>query len=131
MNATRTSVERHPELTESAMSSSVDTAFEIDRQSGGTISNVGGDQTIYYGDRSRTTRAGRVLAALGLFLSLAAFALLVPLGVTTAHRVLDAVHAGELHGPYPHYVPGYWPVAAGLLVAGFVFRRFARIMVGR
>jgi hypothetical protein len=126
MNATRTSVKHDPEP--GAMNPNAGTAFDIDRQSGGNISNVGGDQTIYYVDRSRATRLGKIVATLGLLLSLAGVALLVSIGVTTAHRVM---HAGGLHMRYTHYVPRYWPAAVGLLLGGFVIRRFVRIMVGR
>jgi hypothetical protein len=106
-------------------------SFEIDRQSGQNISNIGGDQTIYYGDRSRAVRIGKVLGALGLFLSLVGVALLVPIGVTTANSMLHAVHAGGVEAPYTQYLPSGWPAVVGLLVGGFVVKRFARIMVGR
>jgi hypothetical protein len=113
------------------MNSSDAATFDIDHQSGQNISNVGGDQTIYYGDRNRAARAGKVLAALGLFLSLVGVALLVPIVVATANNVLHAAHHGGVKTPYTHYLPSLWPAALGLLVGGFVVNRFARIMVGR
>ena len=131
MSATRTSVERHLEPTESVMTSSVDTAFEIDRQSGGTISNVGGDQTIYYGERTRPSRWAKVLAAVGLLLSLVGLVLLVVFGVMTAHSVLDAMRNHEFEKPYTQYLASGWPAAVGLIVSGFVVNRVARILVGR
>ena len=131
MSASHTTVHDDRESPATATTSNDATTFEIDRQSGANISNIGGDQTIYYGDRGRSTRVGRIVAALGLVLSLVGFALLVTIGVMTAHNGLHDVHAGGVHAPYTHYVPSYWPVAAGLLVGGFVFRRFARIMLGR
>ena len=105
--------------------------FEIDRQSGQNISNIGGDQTIYYGDRNRATRVGKVLAALGLLLSLAGLALLVVFGVMTAHSLLDAAKNGGVQKPYTQYLPSAWPGAFGLIVSGFVVNRLARIVVGR
>jgi hypothetical protein len=111
------------------MNSTVATTFEVDHQSGQHISNIGGDQTIYYGDRSRAARLGRILAALGLFLCLVGVAVLVPIGVTTARHLLHA--AGGIHAPYTRYLPSLWPAPLGLLVGGFVVTRFARIMVGR
>lgn len=129
MNPSPTSVECDPESTGRAPTLSDATSFEIDRQSGQTISNIGGDQTVYYGDRSPGIRMGKVLAALGLLLSLIGSALLVPIGLTTMHGVLHA-HADGAHAPW-HYVPGYWPAAVGLLVGGYVVRHFARIMLGR
>ena len=113
------------------MNPSEATTFEIEAQSGQNISNIGGDQTIYFGDRSRATRIGRVLATLGLLLSLLGFAVLVPVGVTTAHSVLHDIHAGGLQTPYTHYVSWVWAVAVGLLVGGLVIKRVARILVGR
>jgi hypothetical protein len=131
MSATRTSLERDPEPTESATSSTVDTAFEIDRQSAGNISNVGGDQTIYYADRNRSSRWGKVLAAVGLLLSLAGLVLLVVFGVMTAHSVLDAMKNHDFAKPYTQYLPSGWPAAFALIVSGFVVNRVARILVGR
>ena len=111
------------------MSSNVATTFEVDHQSGQNISNIGGDQTIYYGERSRAARVGKMIGALGLFLCLVGVAVLVPIGVTTANHVMHA--AGGIHAPYTQYLPSIWPAALALLVAGFVLMRFARIMVGR
>jgi hypothetical protein len=113
------------------MYSSETTTFGIDRQSGQNISNVGGDQTIYYGDVSRATRIGKVLAVLGLLLTLVGLAALVPIVVTTAHSVLHDVRAGGAKTPLTQYLPWGWPVAVGLLVGGFVVKGFARVMVGR
>ena len=107
------------------------TAFEIARQSAQSISNVGGNQTINYGDRSRAARIGKVLAALGLVLCLVGLALLVPIGVATTQNVLDAVHAGGVETPYTQYLASGWPAAVGLFMGGFVVNRFAQILVGR
>jgi hypothetical protein len=111
------------------MNSSVATTFGVDNQSGQTISNIGRDQTIYYGDRGRAAGVGKILATLGLCLCLVGAALLVPIGVTTAHHVLHA--ADGIHAPYTQYLPSGWPAPLGLIVGGFVVTRFARIMVGR
>ena len=105
------------------------TVFEIARQSAQSISNVGGNQTINYGDRSRAARIGKVLAALGLVLCLVGLALLVPIGVATTQEVL--VLADEVGPPYTQYLASGWPAAVGLLVGGFVVNRFAQILVGR
>ena len=126
MNATHSTVHHDRESIESDP-----TTFEIDLQSGQNISNVGGDQTIYYGDRNRGARAGKVLAALGLLLSLVGLALLVVFGVMTAHSVLHAAKDGGIQKPYTQYLPSAWPGAVGLIVSGFVVNRVARILVGR
>ena len=107
------------------------TVFEIARQSAQSISNVGGNQTINYGDRSRAARIGKVLAALGLVLFLVGLALLVPIGVATTQEVLAAGDAGGVETPYTQYLASSWPAAVGLLMGGFVVNRFAQILVGR
>jgi hypothetical protein len=114
------------------MSTSEMTSFEIDRQSGQNISNIGGDQTTnYYGDRNRATRFGKVLATLGLLLSLVGLALLVVFGVMTVHNVMHAVKDGGVMKPYTQYVPAAWSAAVGVIAGGFVVNRIARIVVGR
>jgi hypothetical protein len=131
MNASGTSVEQHRDSPGRAANSSDAPTFEIERQSGANISNIGGDQTIYYGDRNRPIRLGKVLAALGLLLSLVGLALLVVFGVMTAHSVLHAARDGGVQKPYTQYLPSAWSVAVGLIVSGFVVNRVARIVVGR
>lgn len=112
-------------------SSDAEPAFDIDSQLAQNISNIGGNQSIHYGDRTRAARIGKVMAVLGLLLSLAGLALLVAVAVTTTQSVLDAVHAGGVETPYTQYLASGWPVAVGLLAGGFVVNRFARIVVSR
>jgi hypothetical protein len=112
-------------------SSDAEPAFDIESQLAQNISNIGGNQTIHYGDRTRAARIGNVMAVLGLLLSFAGLALLVAVAVRTTQSVLDAVHAGGVGTPYTQYLVSGWPVAVGLLVGGFVVNRFARIIVGR
>ena len=130
MNATHSTVQHDRESIERSMASTEATTSEIDRQSGQNLSNVGGDQTIYYGDRNRASRLGKGLAALGLVLSLIGVALLIVLGVMTAHRCRCAKDGG-VQKPYTQYLPSAWPAAVGLIVSGFVVNRVARILVGR
>ena len=129
MNASRTSVDHDRESPGRPVTSCDATTFEIDRQSGQNISNIGGDQTIYYGDRA--SRWGKVLATVGLFLSLVGLVLLVVFGVVTTHSVLHAMTNGVVETPYTQYLPSAWPTAVGLIVGGFVMNRVARIVVGR
>jgi hypothetical protein len=131
MNASRTTVQHVLEPTERALASSDATTFDVDRQSGQNISNIGGDQTIYYGDRNRVNRRGKVLAALGLSLSLIGVTLLVVFGVMTTHDVLNAMKDHDFGKPYTQYVPSRWPAAVGLIVSGFVVNRVARIALSR
>ena len=111
------------------MNSSDATTFEVDHQSGRNISNIGGDQTIYYG--SQAGRIGKILGAVGLFLSIVGAALLVPLALATAHGVHIAAHHGGVSVSVTHHLPWGWAVVAGLLVGGFVVKRVARILIGR
>jgi hypothetical protein len=113
------------------MNPSEATTFEIEAQSGQNISNIGGDQTIYFGDRGRAAHIGRVLGTVGLVLSVLGSVVLVPAAVTTAHGVLHDIHHGGLQTPYTRYVSWVCVVAAGLLVGGLLIKRFARILVGR
>jgi hypothetical protein len=108
-----------------------DPAFDIDSQLAQNISNIGGNQTVHYADRSRAARVGKLIAAVGLLLSLAGLALLVAVAVTTTRSVLDALNAGGVDMPYTQYLASGWPVAVGVLVGGFVVNRFARIVLGR
>ena len=113
------------------MNPSDTTTFEIGQQSGQSISNIGGDQTINYGERSGAARVGKILGALGLFLSIVGVVVLVPVAVATVHSVLQDIHAGGIKPPVTHYLSPAWPAAVGLLVGGFVAKRAARIVVGR
>jgi hypothetical protein len=131
MNATRTTAVQDRASPDGAATSSDPTTFEIDRQSAQNISNIGGDQTIYYGDRNRSNRWGKALSALGLLLSLIGLALLVVFGVMTAHNVLNAMKDHDFGQPYTQYLPSGWPAAVGLIVSGFVVNRVARIVVRR
>jgi len=112
-------------------SSDAEPAFDIDSQLAHNISNIGGNQTIHYGDRSRAARVGKAMAVVGLLLSLAGLALFVLVAVTTTRSALVAVHGSGLEVPYTQYLAAGWAPAVGLLVGGFVVNRFARIIVGR
>lgn len=131
MTASRTTVERDREVSGIPMTTTDATTFDIDSQLGQNISNVGGDQTIYYGERIRANRWGKALAALGLLLSLIGLALLVAFGAMTAHDVLNAMKDHDFGKPYTQYLPSGWPAAVGLIVTGFVVNRVARIVVSR
>ena len=131
MNASRTTVDDDRESAGRTLALSEATTFDVDRQSGQNISNIGGDQTIYYGDRNRASRLGKVLATTGLLLSLVGLVLLVVFGVMTAHSVLYAAKNGGVEKPYTQYLPSAWPATLGLIVSGFVVNRVARIVAGR
>jgi hypothetical protein len=110
--------------------SNAETRFDIDRQWGESINNVGGDQTINFGGGGRSVVVGRVMGAIGLALSLGGLALLVSVAVTTTQSVLEAVDNGGAEAPYTQYLASSWVPAVALLVAGIVVNRFGRV-IGR
>lgn len=105
-----------------------DTRFDVDRQIGESINNVGGDQTFNIGTRGRSAAVGKALGVLGLVLSLGGLALLVSVAVTTTQSVLDAVENGGAEAPYTQYLASTWPAAVALLVAGIVVKRLGRVI---
>jgi hypothetical protein len=108
--------------------SNVDTHFDIDRQLGENINNVGGNQTFNIGGGGRSVVVGKVLSVLGLVLSLGGIALLVSVAVATTQNVLDAVENGGAEAPYTQYLASAWPPAVALLVAGTVVKRLGRVI---
>jgi hypothetical protein len=105
-----------------------ETRFDIDRQWGESINNVGGNQTINFEGGGRSVVVGRVMGAIGLALSLGGLALLISVAVTTTQSVLDAVDNGGAEAPYTQYLASSWVPAVALLVAGIVVKRFGRVI---
>jgi hypothetical protein len=108
--------------------SNADSRFDIDRQIGESINNVGGNQTFNIGNRGRSEVVGKALGVLGLVLSFGGLALLVSVAVTTTQSVLDAVENGGAEAPYTQYLASTWPPAVALLVAGIVLNRLGRVI---
>lgn len=108
--------------------SNADTRFDIDRQLGESINNVGGNQTFNIGTGGRSAVVGKVLGLLGLALSLGGVALLVSVAVATTQNVLDAVENGGAEPPYTQYLASTWSLALALLVAGIVVKRLGRVI---
>lgn len=108
--------------------SNADTRFDIDRQIGESINNVGGNQTFNIGGRGRSAVVGKVLGLFGLALSLGGLALLVSVAVATAQNVLDAVENGGAEAPYTQYLASDWTPAVALFVAGIVVKRLGRVI---
>jgi hypothetical protein len=101
-----------------------DVSYDIETQAAAAITNVGGDQTVYAGERrSAFARWG---ALLGVALSLGGLGLLVLAGVRTA----DVLLANDFWPPeaayYTDHVSPLWLPAVVLLGAGFVVKRFAK-----
>jgi hypothetical protein len=100
--------------------------FEIETQAAAAITNIGGDQTVYAGERrSPVPRLGSVL---GLLLSVAGLAVLVLTGIRTA----DTLLASNFWPPEPAYyadaVAGTWQPAVILLVVGIVLSKVGRVL---
>jgi hypothetical protein len=105
-------------------------SFQIESQSAAAISNVGGDQNVYFdGKRSRVAVVARAVAAIGLASLFAGLGLLVVTIVQTTQKVLDDVH--HLSAPYTHYVGGMWLPTVVLLSVGLVLTKFGRLLASR
>src|SRR5688572_8196384 len=92
--------------------------FDIETQAAAAITNIGGDQTVYAGERrSHVARMGSVL---GLLLSLAGLGLLVLTGIRTADTLLASNFWPSDPAYYTDAVSGTWLPAVILLVAGIV-----------
>jgi hypothetical protein len=97
--------------------------FDVPTQSGGSINNVGGN--LYYGGaHRRSAAAGRAAAALGLALVFVALALFAVAGISVYEQTTSGTDASGLR------IPGYLPLAGGLLVVGIVLNRFGRLFAG-
>ena len=110
------------------------TTFEIEAQSGQNVSNIGGDQTIYFGDRGLYTYKCYGVVDLAITYGIPVWKSAAPwfkLEIYNAHSVLHDIHGQGLQTPYTHYLSAGWAAAVGLLVVGFVVKRFARVTVGR
>ena len=100
--------------------------FDIETQAAAAITNIGGDQTVYAGERR--SPVPRLIAVLGLVLSLAGVGLLVLTGTRTADTLLASNFWPSDPAYYTDAVAGTWPPAAVLLVAGIVVSRVGRVL---
>ena len=106
--------------------------FEIDSQSGSSISNVGGDQNVYFGGvRSRAAAIGRGVAALGLALFFGGVGLFITTVVISMQRLVSDINGSGISDNYRHYVPDISIPALALLAAGIVLVRFGRLYANR
>jgi hypothetical protein len=100
--------------------------FEIETQAAAAITNIGGDQTVYAGERQ--SPIPRLLSLSGLVLSLTALGLLVYTGITTANELLANDFWPSDVDYYRGTVEGTWLPAVILLVAGVVSSRIGRVL---
>jgi hypothetical protein len=100
--------------------------FDIETQAAAAITNIGGDQKVYAGERS--SPVPRLVSVLGLVLKLAGLGLLVLTGARTANALLASDFWPSDVGYYTDAVAGTWQPAVILLVAGIVLSRFGRAL---
>jgi hypothetical protein len=100
--------------------------FDIETQAAAAITNIGGDQTVYAGERR--SPVPRLVSVLGLLLSLSGLGLLVLTGIRTA----DTLLALNYWPPSPLYysaaLPDTWLPAVILLVVGIVISKVGRVL---
>ena len=100
--------------------------FDIESQAAAAITNIGGNQTVYAGEKR--SPVPRLVAVLGLLLSLTGLGLLVLTGIRTADALLASNFWPSDPAYYTDAVAGTWPPAVVLLVAGIVVSRIGRVL---
>ena len=100
--------------------------FEIETQAAAAITNVGGDQTVYAGERR--SPVPRLVSLLGLKLALAGLGVLVLTGIRTANTLLASDFWPSDPAYYTDAVAGTWRPAVILLVAGIVLSKVGRVL---
>jgi hypothetical protein len=100
--------------------------YDIETQAAAAITNIGGDQTVYAGERH--SPVPRLVSVLGLLLSLAGLGLLVLTGIRTADTLLATDFWPSEPGYYTDAVASTWQPAVILLVAGIVLSRVGRVL---
>ncbi len=100
--------------------------FEIETQAAAAITNVGGNQTVYAGERA--SRVPRLISVLGLGLWLTGLGLLVLTGIKTANTLLEY---GSWPSDVSHYtgaIPETWRPAMSLFAVGIVLSLLGRVL---
>jgi hypothetical protein len=100
--------------------------YDIETQAAAAITNIGGDQTVYAGERR--SPIARLLSLTGLTLSLTALGLLVYTGVNTANELLASDFWPLAPAYYTDAIASTWQPAVILLVAGIVLSRVGRVL---
>jgi hypothetical protein len=103
-----------------------DVTFDVETQTAAAITNIGGDQTVYTGER--TSPVPRLFSIIGLALTLGGLGLLVMTGIGTADTLL-AENSWPLEvAYYTENVAATWLPAVILLAGGIVLSRVGRAL---
>jgi hypothetical protein len=100
--------------------------YDIETQAAAAITNIGGDQTVYAGERR--SQIPRLLSLTGLALSLTALGLLVYTSIVTANELLANDFWPSGVGYYTDAIASTWQPTVILLVAGIVLSRVGRVL---
>jgi hypothetical protein len=100
--------------------------FDIETQAAAAITNIGGDQTVYAGERR--SPIPRIVSVIGLLASLTGVGLLVLTGTRTANTLLAADFWPSDSAYYTEAVADSWLPAVILLVTGIVLSRLGRAL---
>lgn len=100
--------------------------FDIETQAAAAITNVGGNQTVYAGERR--SRIPRIVSVIGLLASLSGLGLLILTGDATAKTLLAADEWSSNWHYYTGAVADTWLPAVILLAAGIVLSLLGRVL---
>ena len=100
--------------------------FDIETQAAAAITNVGGNQTVYAGERR--SPIPRIVSVIGLLASLTGLGLLVLTGIRTANTLLAADFWPSDSAYYTEAIADTWLPAVILLVTGIVLSRLGRAL---
>jgi hypothetical protein len=100
--------------------------FDVDTQAAAAITNIGGDHTVYAGERR--SRIPRMVSVLGLALWLTGLGLLVLTGIRTADTLLANDFWPSDASYYTGAVAETWRPAVTLFVVGIVTSLLGRAL---
>jgi hypothetical protein len=100
--------------------------FEIETQAAATITNIGGDQAVYTGERR--SRVARLISVAGLALWLTALGLLVLTGIRTANTLQADDSWPSNVSYYTGAVSDFWQPAVTLFAGGMVLSMIGRVL---
>jgi hypothetical protein len=103
--------------------------FEIETQAAAAITNIGGDQTVYAGERR--SRVPSLISVLGLGLWLTGLGLLILTGTSTANTLLENDRWPSNVSYYTGAIADTWLPAVSLFAVGIVLSLLGRVLGSR